>query len=160
MIHELIFLVFIFVSIGAGVWAVVLTNQLHKTYKLNYLLTYLYYQILLFIFGLYGLIGMSLVKWLMQEMETPTVTVETIANFIPILGIPFIIVAWYLFIKMSMEIIGKSLAAKWTVVYFLSMLSFKAILAMISFSDIVGCRFRTPPALPVDVRVGELFGSD
>ena len=122
MIHELIFIVFIFISIGAGVWAVVLANGLNKTYKLNYLSTYLYYEILLFIFGVYGLIGMALIKWILQEMETPMATVETIANLIPYLGIPFIIVAWYLFIKMSLEIVGKVISARLTISYFLFML--------------------------------------
>ena len=99
-----------------------LTNRLNKTYNLNYLNTYLYYQILLFIFGLYGLIGMAVVKWILQEMETPTATVETIANFIPYLGIPFIIAAWYMFIKLSVEIVGKKVSPKLTISYFALML--------------------------------------
>ncbi len=124
MIHELLFIVFIFVSIGAGLWAVVLANRLKKIYQLKYLTTYLYYEILLFIFGFYGLIGMTIVKWILQEMETPTATVETIANLIPYLGIPFIIVAWYLFIKLSVELIGKTVSSALTISYFLFMLLF------------------------------------
>lgn len=122
MLQELVFIIFILISIGAGLWAVMLTYRLNKTYDLNYLNTYLYYQILLFIFGLYGLIGMAVVKWILQEIETPASTVETVANFLPYMGIPFIITAWYLFIKLSVEIIGKSISGKLTISYFVFML--------------------------------------
>ncbi len=122
MLRELLFIVFILISLGAGVGSVLLTDRLNKTYQLNYLNTYLYNQILLFIFGLYGLIGMAVVKWILQEMETPTATVETIANFIPYLGIPFLIAAWYMFIKLSVEIVGKTVSGKLTFSYFAFML--------------------------------------
>ena len=122
MLQELLFIIFIFISLGAGIAAVLLVNRLNKTYKLNYLNTYLYNQILLFIFGLYGLIGLAVVKWILQELETPSATVETIANFIPYLGIPFVITAWYMFMKMSVEIVGKKIAGKLTLSYFIFML--------------------------------------
>ena len=122
MLHEFLFLIFILVSLGGGLWAVVLTNRLNGTFQLNYLNSYLYYQILIFIFGFYGLIGMAVVKWILQEMKTPTATVETIANFIPYLGIPFVIAAWYMFIKLSVELVGKKVSGKLTISYFAFMI--------------------------------------
>lgn len=138
VLHELFFIVFILVSLGAGLWAVVLINHLNKTYRLNYLNTYLYYQILLFIFGLYGLIGMAVVKWILQEMEAPAATIETIANFIPYLGIPFVIAAWYMFIKLSVEMVGKTVSAKLTISYFAFML-----LVILGYGFLIVYLFRT-----------------
>ncbi len=122
MLQEFLFLVFILISLGAGIGAVLLVNRLYKTYQLNYLQSYLYNQLLLFIFGLYGLIGLAVVKWILRELETPTATVETIANFIPYLGVPFVIAAWYMFIKLSVEMVGKTISARLTFSYFAFML--------------------------------------
>jgi len=138
VLQELFFIVFILIALSAGLWAVLLTKQLNKTYGLNYLNTYLYYQILLFIFGLYGLIGMAVVKWILQEMETPAATIQTIANFIPYLGIPFIIAAWYMFIKLSVEIVGKIVPGKLTISYFAFML-----LVILGYGFLIIYLFRT-----------------
>jgi DNA-binding CsgD family transcriptional regulator len=122
VLHEILFIVLIFLSLGAGTGAILLVNSLYKTYSLNYLNSYLYHQILAFIFGLYGLIGLAVVKWILQELETPTATVETIATFIPYLGVPFIIAAWYMFIKLSVETVGNTVSPILTFSYFALML--------------------------------------
>ncbi len=118
MLHELYFIIFAFISISAGVWAILLTDRMNKTYRLNYLSTYLYHQLLVFFFGLYGLIGMAIVRWILQETGTATTTTHTITNIIPYLGIPFIITAWYLFIKLSFEIVNRSISNTLTILYF------------------------------------------
>ncbi len=118
MIRDIIFTIISFLSIGAGLWAILLVNRLNNVYRLNYLNTYLYYQILLFVFGLYGLIGMVVVDELLKEMEAPATMIETIVNFLPYLGIPFLITAWYMFIKMSMELVGKKIKEFATTMYF------------------------------------------
>jgi DNA-binding CsgD family transcriptional regulator len=48
--------------------------------------------------------------------------VETIASFIPYLGIPFLIAAWYMFIKLAAEMTGKSVSGAFTFAYFAFML--------------------------------------
>lgn len=118
MFREVIFIVVSFLSIGAGLWAILLVNRLNNIYRLNFLNTYLYYQILVFVFGLYGLIGMAIVDELLKEMEAPAKMVETIVNFLPYLGIPFLITAWYMFIKMSKEMVGKKITGIATIIYF------------------------------------------
>lgn len=122
MIRELIFTFIAILSIGAGVWSILLVNRMHNVYKLNYLNTYLYYQILLFVFGLYGLIGMAIVDELLKEMKAPDRMVETIVNFLPYLGVPFLITAWYMFIKMSMEMVGRQIKGRSTIIYFTIMM--------------------------------------
>jgi DNA-binding CsgD family transcriptional regulator len=138
VVQEILFIVFIFLSLGAGIGAILLVNSLQKSYNLNYLNSYLYHQILTFIFGLYGLIGLAVVKWILQELETPAATVETIANFIPYLGIPFVIAAWYMFIKLSVEIAGSTISSKLTFSYFVSML-----LIILGYGYLIVYLFRT-----------------
>lgn len=138
MLKELLFVIFIIISLGGGLWAVVLTNRLKEIHKLDYLTSYLYYEILLFIFGIYGLIGMAVVTWILQEMETPISTVDTIASLIPLIGIPFVIAAWYIFVKMSFEIVGKTVSAGMTITYFVFML-----IVILSYGYLVVYLFRS-----------------
>ena len=122
MIRELLFVMISFLSIGAGLWAILLVNRLNNVFRLNYLNTYLYYQILLFVFGLYGLLGMAVVDELLNEMDAPDTMIEMIVNFLPYLGIPFLITAWYMFIKMSMELVGRKITVFATIMYFCVMM--------------------------------------
>lgn len=122
MFRDIVFIIIAFLSIGAGLWSILLVNRLNNLFRLNYLNTYLYYQILLFVFGLYGLIGMAIVDELLQKMEAPAGMVETIVNFLPYLGIPFLITAWYMFIKTSIELVGLKIRAISMIVYFTLMM--------------------------------------
>lgn len=122
MFRDILFTVIALLSIGAGLWAILLVNRMNNVFKLNYLNSYLYYQILLFVFGLYGLLGMAIVDELLKEMEAPDRMVHTIVNFLPYLGVPFLITAWYMFIKMSMEMVGKRIKVSSTILYFILMM--------------------------------------
>jgi len=119
MVRDIVFTVVAFLSIGSGLWAILLVNRLNNVFRLNYLNTYLYYQILLFAFGLYGLLGMALIDELLTKMEAPVAMVETIMIFLPYLGIPFLITAWYMFIKLSMEMVNKKIKGSSTIIYFI-----------------------------------------
>jgi len=69
MVRDIVFTIVAFLSIGSGLWAILLVNRLNNVFRLNYLNTYLYYQILLFAFGLYGLLGMALIDELLTKMK-------------------------------------------------------------------------------------------
>ena len=51
MLHEIILYAIALLSIAAGMWSILFINRLNETFRLNYLNTFLYYQILLFVFG-------------------------------------------------------------------------------------------------------------
>jgi DNA-binding CsgD family transcriptional regulator len=122
VLQELFFLLVVFISLGAGIGAVLLINQMKNIYQLDYLFDYLYNQIMRFVFGIYGLIGLAVVTWIFREADTPSQTVKTVISFIPYLGVPFIVAAWYLFVKVSVEIVGKKVTNKMTFAYFMTIL--------------------------------------
>lgn len=107
MIWILIDIAFVIMSLGAGVACVLLAMRMNTMYKFSYLNSFMYYQILLFIYGLYGLLGTLFVRNIMTDYDIPQQIIKYVAEFMPYIGIPVIIMAWFFFIKMSYEMAGK-----------------------------------------------------
>jgi DNA-binding CsgD family transcriptional regulator len=122
MLHEIVLTVVALLSIASGVWSILLINRLNTKFKLPYLNTFLYYQILLFVFGIYGLLGMAIIDEILKTMNAPSGMIEAILAFLPFLGFPFLITAWYMFIKLSAELTEKKISGASTIVYFIFML--------------------------------------
>ncbi len=115
---NILFYTLLSLSIGAGVYAILITYQLQKKYRLSYLSTYLYFQIFINVFGIYGILGQLIAKKILQQQVSSVQPVETIGHFFSLLGIPFLILAWYMFIRLCREIIEKKLSRTFNLVYF------------------------------------------
>jgi len=109
---------FVLMSLGAGVASVLLSMQMNSKYKFDYLNSFMYYQILLFIFGLYGLLGTLFVRNVMIDYDIPQLMIKQLAEFIPYIGIPVIVTGWYVFIKMSFEFVGRTMLRYSGLIYF------------------------------------------
>ncbi|UCC39613.1 MAG: helix-turn-helix transcriptional regulator [Candidatus Aminicenantes bacterium] len=120
--HNILFIIIIILSICAGLYTILVTYQMNKKYRLSYLSTYLYFQIFINVFGMYGILGQSIVKRILQQQESSYQTIETIGHFFSILGIPFLIFAWYMFIRLCREIIEKKLSRAFNLGYFFSLI--------------------------------------
>ncbi len=116
--NNILFIVIIFLSICAGLYTILITYQLHKKYRLNYLSTYLYYLIFINVFGIYGILGQVIAKKILQQQGALPQTIETIGHFFSFLGIPFLILAWYMFVRLCREIIEKKLSRVFNLSYF------------------------------------------
>ncbi len=53
-----------------------------------------------------------------MEYEIPPSTIKNMAEFIPYIGIPVILTAWFLFLKTSIEIVGKEISSYGSFLYF------------------------------------------
>jgi DNA-binding CsgD family transcriptional regulator len=115
---NILFYTILFLSIGAGVYAILITYQLQKKYRLSYLSTYLYFQIFINVFGIYGILGQLIAKKILQQQVSTVQPIETIGHFFSLLGIPFLILAWYMFIRLCREIIEKKLSRTFNLSYF------------------------------------------
>ncbi len=111
-----------------GIVAIMLSNQLVRKYRLPYLSSYFYYLIFLFIFGIYGIIGSRLIRIFLANQGMETGTIESTCQFISFLGIPFLALSWYMFIRMSHEMVNRVVAPAFNLA-FLGILS----LAIIGF---------------------------
>ncbi len=102
-----------------GVVAIILSNQLIKKYKLPYLSSHFYYLIFLFVFGIYGIIGSRLIRIFLQNQGLEIEAIESICMFISYLGIPFLVLSWYMFLRLSHEIVGRTISRTFNLVFFL-----------------------------------------
>ncbi len=115
----------IIISLVAGIYGVILLNELRKKHRLEFLNSFFYYHLLLIIFGVYGILGNIIVQQILLKYELESSLVETIAHFFPFLGVPFVLVAWYMFLKFSAEIINKKVPQYVAVsFFFITLLAF------------------------------------
>lgn len=118
---DILFITVIFLSICAGLYAILITYQLHKKYRLSYLSTYLYFHIFINVFGVYGILGQAIAKKILQQQESSFQIIESIGHFFSFLGFPFLIFAWYMFIRLCREIIEKKLSRNFNLSYFFTL---------------------------------------
>lgn len=105
-----------------------------KTFKFDYLQTYTYYLILFYVYGLYGLLGTFLSRTILQNLQSPAPVIEAFGYYIPFLGVPFLMAAWYMFIKFCNELVDKKPSSKFTLGYFLFQVIFFFIYGFIVFN--------------------------
>jgi len=118
MFNDLLFIALFVVSLGGGAASILLGNRFLRYFELPFLRSYLYYLILVFIFGIYGILGTLLVRSQLMAWAPPTQMMQNILNFLPFLGVPFLITGWYMFIKMFMELTGTNPSRTFTLGYF------------------------------------------
>ncbi|MDA3891478.1 MAG: helix-turn-helix transcriptional regulator [Salinivirgaceae bacterium] len=106
-------------SVVIGLYGIVLLQQLRTNYKIEYLNSFFYYQILTFLFGLYGIIGTLIIREILPKFDMKIGGIETISLFFPLIGLPFLIAGWYLQLKMVAEICNKKSSQLIGIIYFL-----------------------------------------
>jgi DNA-binding CsgD family transcriptional regulator len=136
---DTLFIAVIFLSIWAGIYAILITYKLHKKYRLSYLSTYLYFQIFINVFGVYGILGQAIAKKILQQQESSFQILESFGHFFSFLGLPFLIFAWYMFIRLCREIIEKKLSRTFNLSYFFSLafifLSYGVVIVLSNLLD-------------------------
>ncbi len=115
---DLFFGVVLAISLGIGLVAVWLAHRLQRRYRLGHLASYLYFQIFLNVFGVYGIVGQVIARKILVQRGAGFGTIETIGHFFTFLGTPFLVLAWYMFLRLSREMVDKNLSRKITLAYF------------------------------------------
>ena len=169
---DTLFIAVIFLSIWAAIYAILVTYKLHKKYRLNYLSTYLYFQIFINVFGVYGLLGQAIAKKIIHQQESSFQIIESIGHFFSFLGLPFLIFAWYMFIRLCREIIDKKLSRTFNLSYFFSLafvfLSYGVVIVLSNllnfgdeqyafFSSAIICLYVTLEVLVLIIALSQIF---
>jgi DNA-binding CsgD family transcriptional regulator len=115
---DLLFGVVLAISLGLGLTAVLLAHRLQRRYRLDHLTSYLYFQVFINVFGVYGIVGRVIARKLLVQRGAAFETIETIEHFFTFLGLPFLVLAWYMFLRLSREMVDKNLSRKITLAYF------------------------------------------
>lgn len=131
ILKDVLSILFVILLLGAGAASILIPSRLYRKYRQPFLQSYLYYQFLTVIFGIYGLLGSLLAQRILQSLESPPKMIITVGHVIPFIGIPFLIIGLYLFVKMCLEMTGKTISRKFTLIYFLFHLLFFLIYGLV-----------------------------
>jgi DNA-binding CsgD family transcriptional regulator len=99
------YLIFI-LSVAMAAGGIVLTSRLRNRYHLEIFSTLLYYQVFIFTFGFYGIWGQEVIRAVLSDY----ISAEILTRFSDIsllLGLPFLVFAWLMLIRFSVEISGR-----------------------------------------------------
>jgi DNA-binding CsgD family transcriptional regulator len=123
-------------SILAGLFSIFAVHQMSQKYRLPFLSIYFYFLIFLNIFGIYSVAGARIIREILVTLETSTASIEHIPLVFTYLGIPFLILALYMFIRLCTEMVKKDLSTAFNLTYFslqfLLFLAYGLILVMIT----------------------------
>lgn len=110
---SLVFIILFFFCLAIGVASILISYQFINNYDVAFLKHYFYYLIAFFAFAFYGIWGQLIIRVLLIEIDTSTTVIDTIANFLPILGIPFLFVSWIMLVNMSYSMFDLKPAKSW-----------------------------------------------
>jgi DNA-binding CsgD family transcriptional regulator len=105
-------------SLITGLIVIMFSNQLVRKYRLPWLSSYFYYLIFLFVFGIYGVIGSRLIRVYLENMGLDQTAIEDMVSFFTFLGIPFIVLSWYMFIRLCRELVNQKISSLFNLIFF------------------------------------------
>lgn len=89
-----------------------------QKYRLPYLSTFFYFLIFLNIFGIYGIIGSRIIREILVQTDAATHSIESISMTTNYLGIPFLILSLYMFLRFCREIVNRLLSTRFNLFFF------------------------------------------
>ena len=116
MLVQILIVTFVF-CLGLTVASILVGRQLLSTYSSPLLRHYFYYLAAFYGFAFYGLWGHVLARGLLASLDTNAAAIEVVAGFVPVLGVPFLFVAWVMLLNMGWAMFGKAFQPAWSGVH-------------------------------------------
>ncbi len=132
---QLATIIVIFISIACGSFALILLARMRKLYRLDYLNSFFYYEMLHLVFGVYGILGSLAIREILLKYDLGSNQLEAIVMAFPFFGVPFIIAAWYLLIKTCNELVSRKTPQYISIIYFSLTTLFFLVYGLIIRSD-------------------------
>lgn len=119
MFAEYITFLIIFVATsGIAVISILTSYQIFQKVKKSELQLLLYQQIFLFTFYIYSIWGNLALRQVMTDaIVNPQISAK-LALFLPMLGIPFMIISWFMLLKFSLNLNQYRFTGTWVYIYF------------------------------------------
>ncbi|MEX0987130.1 MAG: helix-turn-helix transcriptional regulator [Bacteroidales bacterium] len=115
---QLQFLILI-LSLISGVITIFLAHRMMRKFPLPYLSSYFYFLVFIIIFSIYSVIGSQSIQKILSNHQTGPETIQSAKAVLIALGIPFLILALYMFIRLSRELFKIELPRLFVAIYFL-----------------------------------------
>ncbi len=113
-------LILLFTPLIAGAIAIFFSFQLMKRYGVPFVISYFYYLVFLYIFGVYSLIGSGVLEHLFIRMEIEQDIIHSARLFMIFLGIPFMALSTFMLLRSMVEFFQRKIAHAFTLSYFIT----------------------------------------
>ncbi|WP_321995904.1 LuxR C-terminal-related transcriptional regulator [Draconibacterium orientale] len=117
-IKILAYIVTFIVSAGISALGIMLAYQQYQQNKKPVFTTLLYQQIFLFSFLFYGVWGNISLRMVIADLNIGEALSAKLAVFIPIIGIPFMVVSWFMLLKFANNCNGRRLTKTFIFTFF------------------------------------------
>jgi DNA-binding NarL/FixJ family response regulator len=108
----------ILLSVVIGLYGIAILINMRREIKSDFVNSLFYYHLLIFLFGIYGILGGAFIREILLKFGTEIKIIELVAQFIPFIGIPFLIAAWFIFIKLAADLASVKMPQWITITYF------------------------------------------
>ena len=105
-IENLTYVITFVLSAGMSTLGILVAYQLYQQYKKPVLSILLYQQIFLFSFLFYSIWGNIALRVILSDIQLSDAISTKLALFIPIIGVPFMIVSWFMLLKIALKLNG------------------------------------------------------
>uniref|UniRef100_UPI0032164954 response regulator transcription factor n=1 Tax=uncultured Draconibacterium sp. TaxID=1573823 RepID=UPI0032164954 len=118
LIESISYIVAFVVSAGMTVFGIMVSYMNYQLYKKPVFATLLYQQIFLFSFFIYGIWGNTALRLIIGDLNLSAALAAKLAVFIPIIGIPFMVVSWFMLLKFAFNLNGYKFSKAFIIGYF------------------------------------------
>lgn len=118
LIEYLSYIAAFLVSIGMAIIGIMISYQNIQRFKTSVLSILLYQQIFLFTFFVYGIWGNIALHEIIADLSISTEISNKLTFFIPIIGIPFLVVSWFMLLKFALNCNGYKVSKAFIFSYF------------------------------------------
>jgi DNA-binding CsgD family transcriptional regulator len=117
-IETVLFAVTFIVSTALAAIGIMIAYQLYQTHQKPVLQILLYQQIFLISFFVYGIWGNIALQEILADLSITNELKTKLNIFIPVIGIPFLVVSWFMLIRFSYVLNGFKESKKFPLLYF------------------------------------------
>jgi DNA-binding CsgD family transcriptional regulator len=112
-------LILLLIPLIAGGISIFFSFRLMKRYRISFTYSFFYYMVFLYIFGTYSLAGAGILEQVLSRMEIDLKVIHSARLYAIFLGIPFLALANFMFIRSITEFFQKKPSTTFIVFYFL-----------------------------------------
>lgn len=116
-------LILLITPLIAGAISIFFSFRLMKRYRTPFSGSFFYYMVFLYIFGTYSVAGAGILEHLFTRMEIDQKVIHSSSLYAIFLGIPFLALAKFMFLRSIMEFFQKKPTLSFTFFYFLSLMT-------------------------------------
>ena len=104
LFEYVLFIITFIISAALAVTGIMISYQLYHTHQKPVLQILLYQQIFLISFFIYGIWGNIVLHEILADLSLSTELSNKLTVFIPVLGIPFLIVSWFMLLRFAFRL--------------------------------------------------------